>query len=147
MATTHEKLSFFLTSPLLSAEEVSYAFLMAVTCFQIILQLLYLGECTLIFAGCHGFLPQILEVSVDWILTNYWLPIEILGQRSQTGYILLPEAFYLVHFICLNKKKKPQQFHFYLCVCPSEKPLNVYTRKHGQGCFLQHVKIEKLETT
>lgn len=37
MATTHEKLSFSLTSPLLSAEEVSYTFLMAVTHFQIIL--------------------------------------------------------------------------------------------------------------
>lgn len=116
MATTPEKLSLFLTPPLLSAEEVSYAFLMVAALFQIILQLLYLDGYTLTSASCHGFLPQILEVGIDRILTNYWLPIEILQQRSQTGHILLPEALYLVHLIGLKKKKASTIPLLFLCM-------------------------------
>lgn len=91
-------------------------------------------DSTLIFASCHGALAQILELGGGWILSNYWLSTEILGQRSQTGHIL-PKAFYWAHLLL---KKNPQQFHLYTYVCPGENPLHVCTRKYGQGCFLQH---------
>ena len=42
--------------------------------------------------------PQILELDVDWILSNYWFPVEILGQMSETGHIL-PEALYLTQLL------------------------------------------------
>ena len=40
-----------------------------------------------------------------WIISNQWLPIEILEQRSQTGHIL-PEAIFIWPNRCLKKTKQ-----------------------------------------